>query len=158
MEECRSWKNKFCFFLHQGSDSEDVAPRPRPRPVRDEGELSDSDLNFYKQQLQAPRRRKSQGNNQTSDDPVGCKGIDCYRCGAKIPECEGVCSKCGTWCQRPGGPCNACRDVCDRCGKPKYRCASVDENSEKSENEEEEVEDLSDSQGTLKNFETHAFK
>lgn len=131
-------------FIDLGSDAEDTVPRPRPRPVRDEGELSDSDLNFYKQQLQAPRGRKSMEKGETDYGPVVCKGIDCYRCGAAIPECEGVCPKCGTWCQRQGGPCNACRDVCESCGKPKYRCSSVGENPEESE-DDKEIEDLDDS-------------
>ena len=139
----------FVFRISLGSDAEDAVPRPRPRPVRDEGELSDSDLNFYKQQLQAPRGRKSMEKGETDYGPVVCKGIDCYRCGAAIPECEGVCPKCGTWCQRQGGPCNACRDVCESCGKPKYRCSSVGENPEESE-DDKEIEDLDDSNGMLK--------
>jgi len=94
-------------------------------------------MNFFSQQFQAPYPRRDQENGATKQSPDGCKGINCYRCSAFIPECEGVCSKCGTLCQRPGGPCKACRDICETCGKPKYRCTSASARLEASDAEKE---------------------
>lgn len=137
------------YFLQQGPDSEDTAPRPRPHAPRDEDELSESDLQFFSQQFQAPYPTKGQKNGSNGQSPVGCKGIDCYRCGALILECQGVCTRCGTWCQRPGGPCSFCRDICENCGKPKFRCSSISERLEAS-TDEDEVEEHGDANGMLK--------
>lgn len=122
------------------SDPEDVPARPRPRAPRDSDELSESDLNFFTQQFQAPYPRKDQENGANKQSPDGCKGINCYRCSGFIPECQGVCSKCGTLCQRPGGPCKACRDICESCGKPRYKCTSADERLEASDGEKVDEE------------------
>ena len=95
------------------------------RVPRDEDDLSESDLIYFTQQFQAPRSRESHRRSTTEDGPVRCEGIDCYRCGAHISECQGLCAKCGTMCQRPGGPCSACRDICENCNKPRYKCTSA---------------------------------
>ncbi|XP_022805080.1 DNA ligase 1-like [Stylophora pistillata] len=123
------------------SDSDEAHFRPRPRAFRGDDELSESDMNFFKQQFQATNTRREHEKDTSQESPVGCKGMNCYRCSSFIPECEGVCSLCGTLCQRPGGPCKACRDICERCGKPRYRCTSPDErlgtsDEERGENEE----------------------
>ena len=145
MTYCCSWFSlKFADMITflllsyiKDSDPEDVPRLPRPRGPRGSDELSESDLNFFSQQFQAPYPRKDQENGITKQSPDGCKGINCYRCSAFIPECEGVCSKCGTLCQRSGGPCKACRDICETCGKPRYRCTSACERLEASDVEKE---------------------
>ncbi|XP_078343229.1 uncharacterized protein LOC144628969 isoform X2 [Oculina patagonica] len=119
------------------SDNEDVPARPRLRAPRGSDELSESDMNFFTQQFQVPSPRKNQENGANKQSPDGCKGINCYRCSAFIPECGGVCSKCGTLCQRPGGPCKACRDICESCGKPRYKCTSADERLEASDDDKD---------------------
>lgn len=136
------------------SDSEDVPARPRPRAPRGSDELSESDMNFFTQQFQAPYPRKDQANSPNKQSPDGCKGINCYRCSAFIPECKGVCSKCGTFCQRPSGPCKACRDICESCGKPRYRCTSAGERLEAGDDENEGDEEQLDTDGMIVIFVT----
>ena len=97
------------------------------RAPRDEDDLCESDLIYFTRQFQAPRSRESHRISTTEDGPVRCRGIDCYRCGAHISECQGLCAKCGTMCQRPGGPCSACRDICENCNKPRPTKTSVTE-------------------------------
>ena len=131
------------------SDPEDVPRRPRPRGPRGSDELSESDMNFFSQQFQAPYSRRDQENGANKQSPDGCKGINCYRCSAFIPECEGVCSKCGTLCQRLGGPCKACRDICEKCGKPRYRCTSACESLEASDDKKEGEGQSVDTEGMI---------
>lgn len=144
------------FLFFKDSDPEDVPARPRPRAPRGSDELSESDMNFFTQQFQAPYSRKDQeiGPKQSPD---GCKGINCYRCSAFIPECQGVCSKCGTLCQRPGGPCKACRDICESCGKPRYRCTSAGERLEASGDEKDGDEEDVDTDGIINNWKQWLF-
>lgn len=127
--------------IGSGSESDDITPRQRMRVPRDEDDLSESDLIYFTQQFQAPRSRESHGRSTTEDGPVRCRGIDCYRCGAHISECQGLCAKCGTMCQRPGGPCSACRDICENCNKPRYKCTSACRRLKISEDIEVEEED-----------------
>ncbi|CAH3016959.1 unnamed protein product [Porites evermanni] len=127
--------------IGSGSESDDITPRQRMRVPRDEDDLSESDLIYFTQQFQAPRSRESHGRNTTEEGPLRCRGIDCYRCGAHISECQGLCAKCGTMCQRPGGPCSACRDICENCNKPRYKCTSACRRLKITEDIEVEEED-----------------
>ena len=142
----------FFFSCFKESDAEDVPSRPRLRAPRGDDELSESDMNFFTQQFQAPFPRRDQEKEPTEQSPVGCKGINCYRCSTFIPECQGVCSKCGTLCQRPGGPCKACRDICESCGKPRYRCTSADERLEASDDANKADEERVDTDGMMNSW------
>ena len=122
-------------FLDQPKP-ENSPRRPRISAPRSEDELSESDMKFFTQQLQAPYLQRNKQGEPFEEFPAGCRGMNCHRCGAFMEECQGVCSSCGTLCQSSEGPCKACLDVCETCNKPRYRCASTEKRSEQTAQEE----------------------